>query len=344
MKILVTGSSGFIGSQLCRALVRQGHSVRAFHRSTSTLRGLEGLEVEHVLGDLTQPATLLPALEGVEVVFHTGALVGKVADPAKMYAVTVEGTRAVVQAALQAGVRRLVHTSSAAALGVPEKGPLTGKNPVLLDENHSWNYSPDGWQYGYTKYLAEIEIQKGVAQGLDAVILNPSGVFGAGDVYRTSSSIISQVARGRVPVAVEGGWNVVHIDDVVAGHLAALERGRCGERYILGGQNMTFLTFVNLIASVIGTRPARGALPAWLARSLSTPLRWFHEFIDLPVSAELLRLAGHYFYYTTQKARDELGLADARPPREAIQVAWDWFRDQPTSPFYRKSHKAIPEE
>src|SRR5512146_900690 len=120
MNILVTGSSGFIGSQLCRALVAQGHSVRAFHRPTSSLRGLEGLPVEHALGDLTQPATLSPAMEGVEVVFHAAAMLADMGDPAKMYAITVEGTRAVLQAAQQAGVRRVVHTSSVAALGVPE--------------------------------------------------------------------------------------------------------------------------------------------------------------------------------------------------------------------------------
>ena len=334
MNILVTGSTGFIGSQLCRALVTQGHSVRAFHRPTSSLRGLEGLPVEHALGDMTQPATLPAAMEGIEIVFHAAAMLSDMGDPAKMYAITVEGTRAVLQAAQQAGVRRLIHTSSVAALGVPETGPRMQGVPVLMDESHTWNYSPDGWRYGFAKYLAELEVQKAVAQGLDAVIVNPAVVFGAGDVYRISNSTVVQVARGQIPVAVQGGCNVVHIADVVAGHLAALERGRCGERYILGGQNMTFLTLINLIAGVTGARPVRSVLPAWLTRALGLPMRWLHPFIDLPVDARLLSMTGLFFYYDTQKSHAELGLELPRPPDQAIREAWDWFRNQPSSPLY----------
>jgi len=340
MKVLVTGSTGFIGGQLCRALIAQGHIVRAFHRQTSSPRALDNLEVEHALGDLTQPVSLEAAMQGIEVVFHAAARLGYSQDPARAYAVTVEGTRSVLQAAMAAGVRRLVHTSSVAALGVPDVGgPTSVGIPTLIDENHTWNYNANWWQYGYAKYLAEMEVQKAVAQGLDVVIVNPSGVFGAGDVYRTSNSLVVQVAQGRIPVGVEGGWNVVHVDDVIDGHLAALERGRCGERYILGGQNMSFDHFLNLIAEVTGGRPPRGVLPVWLTRAMAYPLRLTQSFIRLPANHELLRMTGRYFYYDIRKAREELGLGDPKPARLAIEEAWGWFNRQrkpankPDTPF-----------
>ncbi len=235
MKILVTGSTGFIGGALCQALVAQGgHSVRAFHRVNSSLRLLEGLPVEHAIGDLTQPATLTAAMEGIEAVFHAAAWMGD-SEPGRLYAVTVEGTRAVLRAARQAGVRRLVHTSSVAALGVPPPHRVT-----LMDETHTWNIRPEQYPYGYAKYLAELEIQKEVAQGLDAVIVNPALVLGAGDIHRGSTSILLKVAQRKVGVTMEGGLNVVHIQDVVNGHLKALECGQTGERYILGGQNLSY--------------------------------------------------------------------------------------------------------
>jgi dihydroflavonol-4-reductase len=319
MKVLVTGSTGFVGSNLCRALLAAGHTVRAFHRPSSTLRMLEGLEVEHALGDLTQAETLAGAMAGVEVVFHAAAFMGG-NQPGKQYAVTVEGTRRVARAALEAGVRRLVHTSSVAALGVPAPGTVE-----LLDERHTWNFQPEGYPYGYAKYQAELEIQKAVAAGLDAVIVNPSMVFGAGDVYRQSSSILRAVAQGRLPAAVEGGINVVHVADVTAGHLAALERGRCGERYILGGENLVYLSFLQLAARVAGTTAPSLVLPGGLLRRLAGPVGWFESFLNLPVPTDLLRLAGSYFFYDTRKAHEDLGLAAARPAEEAIRAALEWF-------------------
>src|SRR5271169_5018758 len=167
MHILVTGSTGFIGASLCRTLVGKGHQVRAFHRSTSTLRLLDDLPVEHALGDLTQPDTLAPAMEGIEVVFHVAALLGSGQDEeGRMYTVTVEGTRSVLKTARQAGVRRVIHTSSAAALGIPELiSPAAGSigKAVFMNESHTWNLRPDFWPYGYSKYLAELEVQKALA-------------------------------------------------------------------------------------------------------------------------------------------------------------------------------------
>ncbi len=330
MNVLVTGSTGFIGAQLCRALVERGHSVRAFHRANSPQKLLEGLPVEHVIGDLTQPQTLKPALQGVEVLFHAAALLGNVNArdrAARMYAVTVEGTRSLFEAALESGVRRVVHTSSVAALGVPDLiGGTRGSPSSCMDESHTWNYHPQGWPYGYSKYLAELEVQKAVARGLDVVTVNPGVVFGAGDIYRQNNSIVMQVARERVPFLPEGGLNAVHIEDVVEGHLAALERGRKGERYILGGENLTHVDLIRRIAKVAGVAAPRVILPGRVARAAAVPLRWFGSILDFPVSSEEVAMAGWYFYYDTRKAQNQLGLSAPRPVEDALAETYAWFK------------------
>jgi dihydroflavonol-4-reductase len=320
MKILVTGSTGFIGASLCRALLDAGHQVHAFHRATSSLRLLDGLDVEHVIGDLTQPETIQDAMVGIEAVFHAAAWMGD-SEPGKLYSITVEGTREVVQAARKAGVQRFVHTSSVAALGVPTLG-LTS----LLNETHTWNFRPDYYPYGYAKYLAELEVQKAVAQGLNAVIVNPTLVFGPGDIYRQSKSVVNQVATRKLAVAVEGGINAVHIADVVAGELAAFERGKTGERYILGGENLTLLELIQTIARATSVPVPAMVLPARLVRALSGPIGLLHNFLDLPVTVDVLHLAGYYFYYDTRKAQVDLGLPEPLPAEEAIRAAYNWFK------------------
>ncbi len=323
MKVLVTGSTGFIGGALCRELVGRGHEVHAFHRPSSALRLLEDLPVLHAIGDLTQVDTLLSAMEGIEVVFHAAAMLAG-DNPGRMYAVTVEGTRAVLEAARKAGVRRVVHTSSVAALGVPESGPLD--RPGLLNESHTWNYLPERWPYGYAKYLAELEVQRAVAEGQDIVIVNPSIVYGAGDVYRQTSSLVVQVARHKLPALVEGGANFVHLQDVVDGHLAALEKGQCGERYILGGENLTLTKAVEKAAGVVGAHPPSIVLPGGVGRALAGPARLLRNILDLPVEPEILYLAGKYFYYDTHKAQVELGLPTPRPVEDGMAEAFAWFQ------------------
>lgn len=331
MLILVTGASGFIGGHLCRALIAQGHHVRAFHRPTSALQLLADLPVEHALGDLTRPETLEAALEGVDVVLHTAALLGERASPAQHYAVTVEGTRALLTAALRAGVQRVVHTSSAVALGIP---PLTrdADTPYIMDETHTWNYPPERWPYAYAKYLAELEVQRAVALGLDAVIVNPTLVIGAGDHYRRTRSIIVQVARRRLPFITAGGLNAVHIEDVVQGHLLALERGQRGERYLLGGENLTLSALAEKIAAVCGVPGPGPEWPAGLVRALSRPFSLLEAYLNLPVDARTLALAGYYFYYTHAKAQTHLGYTPRRTVEDAIREAWAWFSGKTQSP------------
>jgi dihydroflavonol-4-reductase len=328
MRVLVTGASGFIGGHLCRVLLAQGHQVRAFHRPTSDLRLLADLPVEHALGDLTQPETLDAALEGIDVVFHAAALLGS-NNPARHYAITVEGTRTLLHVALRAGVQRVVHTSSAVALGVPPRPFRTAASPnYVMDETHTWNYPPQRWPYAYAKYLAEMEVQRAVAQGLDCVIVNPTLVLGAGDHYRLNRSIIIQVARRRIPFLTSGGLNAVHIHDVVDGHLLALERGRRGERYILGGENLSLVNLVSKIASTCAVSPPILWVPAGLVRALSTAMKVLQSFVPLPADVETIALAGYHFYYSNNKAFVHLGYTPRRSIDQAIAEAWEWFKGQ----------------
>jgi dihydroflavonol-4-reductase len=325
---IVTGSTGFIGSHLCRALTAAGHEVRAFHRPNSTLSLLENLDVEHCIGDITQPDSLAGALKGVEVVFHTAAKLGIPRDPDLMYAVTVAGTRNVLIAAKTSGVRRVIHTSTVAALGVPEKPHNKHIAPPAMNEYHTWNFPPLWWPYGHSKYLAEMEVQNAVANGLDAVIVNPTLVIGAGDINRVGGNVIIKAAQGRLVAAPPGGLNVVHIDDVVRGHLAALERGRTGERYILGGQNLSHMEFLQIVADVVGVQRPRAAIPEWLVRGLAGPVEIATKFLPLPIGGDLLHKSGYFFYYDTHKAHQELGLSDLRSTHTAIGDAFIWYRQQ----------------
>jgi dihydroflavonol-4-reductase len=328
VKVLVTGSSGFIGSALCRALVEKGHDVRAFHRPTSLLKLLEGLPVEHVCGSLNKTEDVRSAVEGMEAVFHCSAYFSRREDPGTMYSLVVEGTRSLLQAARTAGVKRLVYTSSSAALGIPEEATISGPVvPALLDESHTWNYRPQDWYYAYARYMAELEVQQAVALGLDAVIVNPTLVLGAGDIYRRSASLLVQVGSRRVPALITGGLNAVHLQDVVEGHLAALERGQNGQRYLLGGENLTHKELLDIMAEVTGVDPPHLVYPVRLARFLSGPLRLLQPFMHLPVSGRLLKLAGLHFYYNTRKAQTALGLSAPRPVRQAVQEAFDWFKE-----------------
>lgn len=330
MKALVTGASGFIGSNLCRVLLERGYTVRAFHRQTSNLDILKGLEIETCAGDITNLASLQKAMRGIDVVFHCAAQLGHRTDLSVMKKVTVIGTQNVVQAALENKVQRLIHTSSVAAMGVP---PLLKAGQIyLMDESNTWNYRATWWMYGYTKYLAELEIQKAVAIGLDAIIVNPSIVIGAGDIHRVSGNIVIFLARHHLPIAVEGGVNIVHVADVIDGHLAALMYGKTGERYILGGENLTHFDFLSRISQVIHRNPPKWNIPARILRGLNPFYSALERLSPLPISTALLRLAGRYFYYDTQKAQTYLHLSPPRSITDAIQQCYDWYLTQGVLP------------
>ncbi len=325
---LVTGSTGFIGSHLCRQLLAAGYQLRAFHRPTSSLTLINDLEVDHVLGDITQPSSLAAAMRGVDVIFHTASKVDYWRGQGGMYSLTVGGTRNVLQAGMNAGVQRVVYTSSAAALGLPGFIPRKNHPPLLMNETHVYNLRPKSWRYGHAKYLAEMEIQKAVARGLDCVIVNPTMVLGPGDINRISGEIIIQAVRGLVFFGVKGGLNAIHVDDVVRGHLLALERGRTGERYILGGENHTYMDFFQSVTKIVGRRPPQIMVPAWLLRPAAGPLDVLSRLFPLPFNGDILRFSGHFQYFDTSKAQRELGLTALRSVQSALQETYDWYRTQ----------------
>jgi dihydroflavonol-4-reductase len=319
--VLVTGATGFIGSALCRCLVEQGHSVRALHRPTSSLAALEGLPVNRIVGDVLAPETLRPALEGAGWVFHAAAQAAYWRHPEQVVQVAVEGTRNVMRAAWEAGVGRAVLTSSLAAMGVPAPGEL-------LTEHNTFNLPPHRFAYGYAKRQAEIEALQVAAQGLEVVIVNPSVVLGPGDLNQISGSMVIEAARGKAVFWLEGGMNIVHIDDVVAGHLAAARRGRPGERYILAGENLSHRQVLTTLAEIVGRRPPLFEIPGWLVEPAARTMEILGRFVRLPLDASQLRLSRYYIYCDGSRSRQELALPDPRPFRQAAQEAYDWYREQ----------------
>jgi len=319
MRALVTGATGFIGSHLCRALIARGHSVRAFHRPTSPLVALGGAPVERVVGDVLDATSLRPAMKDVDWVFHAAGPALAWGKPDALVETIVRGTVNVLRAAEEASVRRVVFTSSIAALGVPVDG-------ALLDERHRFECPPGGWPYGHAKSEAEDEVRAAVTRGLECVIVNPSAVFGAADVNRVAGTLILIVARRRLPIVTQGGLNVVHVSDVASGHLAAAERGRPGERYILGGENRSHAEIARIIAAELRVRPPRWTLAPGLVDRVAMAVDLVSGIARLPYNGDLLRLSRYRFYCDTAKARHELGLGAPLPFAQAVRDAVAWYR------------------
>jgi len=317
--VLVTGATGFVGSGLCRALTAAGVTVHALHRANSSLRGLEDLPVRRFVGDILEPATLRPALDGVGVVFHVAAQSAYWRHPQGVVRTAVEGTRTVVEAAAGAGARRLILTSSVGALGVPNPGEL-------LDEGHEFNLPPRAFPYGYAKHASELAARRAAEGRLELVIVNPSIVLGPGDLNRISGSIIVETAHGRAFVYTDGGANYIHVDDVAAGHLAAAERGQPGERYILGGENLTHCDALTAIAGMVGRRPPWLHLPNGIVPAVGRLLDVAGRFVELPLNGAQMRISRHRLFCDVSKAQRDLGFAATRSFSQAAQEAYDWYR------------------
>ena len=259
-KILVTGASGFVGSAVARKLLEAGYSVRALVRSASPRAHLAGLDLEFFEGDLRDRKSLDSATAGMRYLFHVAADYRLWArDPSEIYASNVDGTRNLMEAAIDAGVERVIYTSSVATIAVQSDGTASNETtPLREDEGIG--------MYKRSKIAAERLVEAMVAErGLAAVIVNPSTPIGPGDVRPTPTGrIIIEAAKGRIPAFINTGLNLVHVDDVASGHLAALHHGKIGERYILGGQDVLFSQMLRDIAGLVGRRAARVRLP-WRA-------------------------------------------------------------------------------
>ncbi|MEM6645501.1 MAG: NAD-dependent epimerase/dehydratase family protein [Bacteroidota bacterium] len=306
-RILVTGATGMVGSALTRRLVDEGHTVRIFRRASSSLDLLGDVQntVEHALGEIASLADLDAAMDGVEQVYHTAGYVGfgGAKARARLHAVNVRGTANVVDAALKAGVQRMVHTSSVAALG------RTGDPDKLTDETNIWTPSPHNSAYARSKYDAELEVQRGIAQGLDAVIVNPSLIFGRTRAGENTQKIAEDVRDGRIPAIPAGATAVVDALDVVDGLLRAMDAGQTGERYILASENLTWQQILSGFAHAFGT-----ALPnRRLGLTGSMRLARVTEFIGWAtrtrplITRETARQASSVYRYSNDKARAHLG-------------------------------------
>jgi dihydroflavonol-4-reductase len=321
--ILVTGASGFVGSAVARRLLQAGHQVRALVRPTSPRTNLADLQLEIVEGDLRDSDSLARAMTGIRFLFHVAADYRLWArDPQDIVRTNVEGTRTIMNAALRAGVERIVYTSSVATLKARPDGEPS-------DETFPLEARLAVGAYKYSKVVAERVVETMVGeQKLPAIIVNPSTPIGPGDARPTPTGrIIIEAAAGRIPGYVDTGLNLVHVDDVAAGHLVALEKGRIGQRYILGGQDVPLGDMLRDIARLVGRSPPRFRLP----RLAIFPIAYGAEAIarfsgrEPFVTTTGLRLAKDRMFFTSNKAERELGYW-ARPYGEALAEAIAWFR------------------
>ncbi|MSP83066.1 MAG: SDR family NAD(P)-dependent oxidoreductase [Alphaproteobacteria bacterium] len=323
MKALVTGASGFVGAAIARRLLAAGHAVRALVRDQSPRDQLADHRVETVVGDLLDHASLATAVRGCDALFHCAADYRIwVPDPDRMYRINVEGTVALMRAALDAGVGRVVYTSSVATLATAVEG---GQG----DESRPASAQDSIGPYKRSKLRAEIEVARLVAEaGLPAIIVNPSTPMGPGDVKPTPTGrLIVEAAAGRMPAYVNTGLNIVHVDDVATGHLLAYEKGTIGERYVLGGDDLWLSDILAEIAGLYGRRPPRLRLPHGAVMPLAVMAEaWARLSGREPfVTVDGLRMARKLMFYSSEKARRDLGYAP-RPGREAIRDAVEDFR------------------
>ena len=323
MKALVTGASGFIGGAVVRALIAAGVTVRVTARPGNDLRHLTGLPLEQVEADLRDKESLVRALQGCRQLYHVAAHYALWAkDPAIFYDVNVAGTRTLLEAAREAGIERTVYCSTIGAIGLPSGGGLgTETTPVSLDQMAG--------HYKRSKYLAEQEVLKLAREGLPVVIVNPSAPVGAGDVKPTpTGQVIVDFMKGRMPAYIETGMNLVDVDDVAAGHLLAMEKGRIGERYILGNQNLLLREVFEILSRLTGVNAPRVKLPRLAILPLAHMNEWIAALTNHPprIPLEGVRMAKYKMHYDCSKAIKELGLPQT-PVATALDKAVRWFRD-----------------
>jgi dihydroflavonol-4-reductase len=326
MTTLVTGATGFLGSAVVRALLDRGEAVRVLVRPASNWRNIDGLDVEITPGDLRDPATLGNAVKGCRALYHAAADYRLWArDPGELYETNVDATRSLLLLAAEAGVERMVYTSSVATLGREPSGrPADEQTPVTIDDMTG--------HYKRSKFLAEESVKQLVREeGVPVVIVNPSTIIGPRDIRPTPTGrMVAEAARGKIPAFVDTGLNVVHVDDVATGHVQAFDHGRIGERYVLGGEDMMLREILAEIARLVGRAPPRIRLP----RSAVLPIAYIAEFVarargsrDEPlVTVDGIKMSKSFMFFSSDKAKAAIGYAP-RPAREALADAVRWLQD-----------------
>lgn len=317
-KALVTGGTGFIGGAIVRELVANGEQVKVFRRESSPLTNLEGLDVEHAIGDLLDRDSLVKALEGCDRLYHCAALYKLSGGYEKYLQANVIGTRNALSAAMERGIERVVHTSSTAAIGGPRRhGRVT--------ENQVWNWAPLNNPYITSKFIAEHEALKFGAQGLPVIIVNPGAPIGPGDVRPTpTGQMIVNLIKGTYPLWMPVDIGLVDVDDCARQHRLAMEKGKPGERYLSVGETLSLGQAGKLLGELVGA-PWRPTLPSWMLK-----LTIYSTYL-LPQWANMLAAVARYplhsFDYDTKKAQEDLGM-QFRPIRESLESAARWYADK----------------
>ncbi len=325
MTVLVTGATGFVGSAVARQLIAKGETVRVLARPTSDRRNIDGLDVEVCVGDLTEPQSLNAAVSGCTAIFHIAADYRLwTRHPKEMMRTNIDGSKALIEAGLDADVDRIVYTSSVAALGInKDETPADETTPSTLDDMIG--------VYKRSKFLAEEAVHTLVAEkNAPVVIVNPSAPVGPRDIKPTrTGELIADAAAGRMPAFVDTGLNVVHVDDVADGHILAWQKGKIGERYILGGENLSLATIIGQISELVGRKPPSISIP----HGVVMPIAYIAETLTRIVGGEKplvavdeVRMARKKMYFSSAKAQRELGYK-SRPVKEAFADAVQWFRE-----------------
>lgn len=322
MTTLVTGANGFIGSSVVRLLLDKGHEVRVLVRPNSDRRNFEGLDIEVIEGDLRNTESLKNAVNNCQILFHLAADYRLwIPDPDNMYKTNVDGTRNLIIAATAAGVEKIIYTSSVATLGINKDGTASDETTAVSLEDMTGHYKR-------SKFLAEQEVNKLIKeQACPVTIVNPSTPVGPRDIKPTpTGKIVLDTIRKRMPAYVNTGLNIVHVDDVAMGHLLAMEKGEIGERYILGGDNMTLASILEYICISQDMSPPTIKLP----HNLVLPIAWFMERIadithkEPRATIDSVKMSKKMMFFSSAKAKEKLGY-QSRPGVEGLKDAIDWF-------------------
>ena len=337
---MITGSTGFIGSALCRALDNENkmdltsaepYTILAFHRPGTSMNVLSGVNATSVVGDLCDADSISRTIITYQpdMIFHLAAQTTAAGDGSRLLDVNVNGTRRLLQSAFQNHVKRVVVISSACSLGIPEYPVSKKAASMMMDESHCWNYAPEKWIYAWSKYLMEREVQLACANGMDVVIVNPTWVIGPGDCYRKRSSFLVHLREHPVRYYLEGGINLIGIDDVIRGIRNAAAYGKKGERYILGGTNISFRDLITILSGINDSVVPVLSLPNLVAEASFRGKECLRNLVSIgEIENNIFRFPGRYFYYDTTKSRLNLHLPVPEKIENSIKAAYTWFYDK----------------